>query len=232
MDQRQLWATPMGVFQWSQAEAVNPLLVRVLGALRATDLARSGCAPGAFFASDDDLLQRVKLPEWQQLVKFVVEAVRDTAASANRAAWASEGPEAPALQIAIEGMWFQCSNAGVHHDIHTHGNCSWSGVYCVDVDDESQREQHPVFGGLNGVTRFYGPYFNRLGGAHMDFGSAYLQQAHTDVLPRAGQLVVFPAWLPHQAMPYQGQRDRLIVSFNASVHRTGGSDRVHRYARG
>ena len=66
----------------------------------------------------------------------------------------------------------------------------------------------------------------------MDFGSAYLQQAHTDVLPRAGQLVVFPAWLPHQAMPYQGQRDRLIVSFNASVHRTGGSDRVHRYARG
>lgn len=231
-DQRQLWPTPMGVFQWPQAEAVNPLLVRVLGALRATDQARTGVAPGPFFASDDDLLQRVQLPEWQQLVRFIVEAVRDTAASANRAVWALEGPDAPGLQIAIEGMWFQCSNRGVHHDIHTHGNCSWSGVYCVDVDEAPGREHHAVFGGLNGVTRFYGPYFNRLGGAHMDFGSAYLQQAHTDVPPRAGQLVVFPAWLPHQAMPYQGQRDRLIVSFNASVHRTGGDDRVHRYARG
>jgi hypothetical protein len=46
-----------------------------------------------------------------------------------------------------------------------------------------------------------------------------------------GQLVLFPSWLAHQALPYDGALDRVIVSFNASVHRTGG-DRMHRYAAG
>lgn len=225
-----LWATTLGIYQWADAPAVNPLLVRVLGALRATALPPPG--PGAFYASNDDLLHRVKLPEWQQLVRFIVEGVRSTAAQANQQVWAHESGQAPGLQIAIEGMWFQFSNGGAHHDVHTHGNCSWSGVYCVAVDDDTARCRHEVFGELNGITRFYGPWFSRLGGAHMDYGSAYLQQAHHDVAPRPGQLVVFPSWLPHQAMPYQGGQDRLIISFNASVHRAEGGNRTHGYARG
>ena len=46
----------------------------------------------------------------------------------------------------------------------------------------------------------------------------------------AGQLVVFPSWLAHQALPYDGRRERVIVSFNASVHARTGSDRQHGYA--
>jgi ectoine hydroxylase-related dioxygenase (phytanoyl-CoA dioxygenase family) len=87
-----------------------------------------------------------------------------------------------------------------------------------------------VLGAANGVTRFYGPHFNRLGGAAMDFGNAYLQNAHLDVPPVPGQLVVFPSWLAHQAMPYHGSADRVIVSFNVSVHAAGGSDELHSYA--
>ena len=71
---------------------------------------------------------------------------------------------------------------------------------------------------------------NRLGGAAMDFGNAYLQNAHLDIEPVPGQLVVFPSWLPHQAMPYHGSADRVIVSFNVSVHAAGGSDQLHGYA--
>lgn len=227
-----LWPTTMGVYQWEQAGAANPLLTRVFGALRATQSAQRGASADApFFASDDDLLNRIQLPEWQALVRFIVDGVRDTAAAANAEAWSARG-EAPALQLAIEGLWFQFSNRGAHHDIHTHGNCSWSGVYCVAVDDEEARTGHPVFGALNGVTRFYGPRFNALGGAHVDFGNAYLQQPHIDIPPRPGQLVVFPSWLPHQALPYEGETDRLIVSFNASVHAAEGGNRLHAYARG
>jgi hypothetical protein len=43
-------------------------------------------------------------------------------------------------------------------------------------------------------------------------------------------LVVFPSWLPHQALPYAGKTDRIIVSFNASVHAASGSDQLHTYA--
>jgi len=42
--------------------------------------------------------------------------------------------------------------------------------------------------------------------------------------------LLFPSWLAHQALPYDGTLDRLIVSFNASVHAAGGSDRLHGYS--
>jgi len=173
------------------------------------------------------LLQRIRLTEWEQLVGFLVDSVRQTVVLANQGAW-PEGK--PGFQIALRGIWFQISSQGSHHDVHTHGNCSWSGVYCLQVDPPEQRCQHPVLGDANGVTRFYGPHFNRLGGAAMDFGNAYLQNAHVDVAPIPGQLVVFPSWLAHQAMPYHGTLDRVIVSFNVSVHAASGSDQMHGYA--
>jgi hypothetical protein len=230
-EQLRLWSTPLGRFHCPQALDLNPTLVRVLRSLRATDPQAIADAP--FYASRDDLLQRIRLPEWEALVRCLVEGVRDTAAAANAGLWPTDARGAtPGLQIALQGVWFQISNRGVHHDIHTHGNCSWSGVYCLQVDGAAEREAHPVFGVLNGVTRFYGPHFQQLGGGHVDFGNAYLQQAHLDVAPQPGQLIVFPSWLAHQAMPYEGSTDRIIVSFNASVHAASGNDRLHGYARG
>lgn len=223
-----LWPTPIGVHRWAEAEAVNPQLVRMFGALRQAQCAARGeVADGAFFASDDDLLQRLQTGEGQALVRFIVGALQDTVGRANAAAW---GPGSRALAVALEGLWFQCSRGGAFHDVHTHGNCSWSGVYIVQVDGEAERTAHPVYGAAHGVTRFYGPPFARLGGAHVDLGNTYLQPPQVDVAPVPGQLVVFPSWLPHQALPYDGARERIIVSFNASVHARGGSDRLHGYA--
>jgi len=223
-----LWPTPIGVHRLPGAEDLNPLLVRVFGALRAQ---QQGGDARPFFASGDDLLQRIRLPEWQVFVRFVVEALRDTVTQANRAAWPAEGAaQGLPLRLAIDGMWFQVSNRGAFHDVHTHGNCSWSAVYCVQVDPEPRRVQHPTYGAANGVTRLYGPPFAQLGGAHVDLGNAYLQPPHVDVAPLPGQLVLFPAWLAHQALPYDGELDRVIVSFNASVHAAQGADRLHGFA--
>ncbi len=220
-----LWATPLGVHRHSGAAELNDTLVRVLRTLRLADAANDPQTP--FYASADDLLTRIRIPEWNELIRFIVDGLRQTVVLANQGAW----PEAtPGLQIALRGVWFQLSNRGRHHDVHTHGNCSWSGVYCLQVDPPAQRTAHPVLAAANGVTRFYGPHFNHLGGAHMDFGNAYLQQPHVDIDPTPGQLVVFPAWLPHQAMPYDGDQDRVIISFNASVHAAQGTDRLHGYS--
>ena len=222
-----LWPTPVALHRWDRGEAVNPLLVRVLGALRATQRHARGEAEAPFFASDDDLLQRIQLPEWQGFVQFLVESLRDTVSQANRGAWPAG---AQALQVAIEGLWFQTSTRGAFHDLHTHGNCSWSAVYVVQVDEDEQRVAHPTYGAANGVTRLYGPPFAQLGGAHVDLGNAYLQPPHVDVPPRPGQLLIFPSWLAHQALPYDGESERIIVSFNASVHAAQGSDQLHRYS--
>lgn len=218
------WPVPMATHRFAQAAEVNQVLARVFTVMRATDPAYQ---PGnRFYASRDDLLQRVDLPEFQALVGFIAQALQSTVKQANAGVW-PQGRKA--LQLELTGVWFQIQNGAAFHDIHTHGNCSWSGVYYVQVDAPQQREAHAELGALNGATRFYSPLFPLLGGAHMDMGNSWLQQATLDVAPREGELVLFPAFLPHKALPYSGEKDRIVISFNAQVHAAGG-DQVFGYA--
>lgn len=215
-----LWPTPIGIYRYTGAEAVNPRLVEEFASIREDQERRRGITPGGpFFASDDDLLQRVKADGWNGLVQFIVNGIAQTVEQVNSDTWAGRVKE---LEVSLEGMWFQAATGGASHDVHTHGNCSWSGVYIVQIDEPSERERHAVYGPANGVTRLYGPHFATLGGAFIDVGNAYLQQPHLDVDQVAGQLLVFPSWLMHQAMAYGGTKDRVIISFNASIHASGG----------
>ncbi len=221
-----LWPTPIGLHRYPDAATLNPLLVDAFADGRAAQERQRGQERGPFFASDDDLLHRVKIPEWQDFVRFLVASLGETAKQANEEAWAGLDME---LKVAIQGMWFQCSAGGSFHDVHTHGNCSWSSAYIVQIDAAEQRVAHPVYGAANGVTRLYGPGFNALGGAFVDVGNAYLQPPHQDIEPLPGQLLLFPSWLAHQAMPYDGEKERIIISFNASIHGAEG-DQLHSYA--
>jgi hypothetical protein len=222
-----LWPTPLGVFHYADASEMNPLLARMFGALRSTELHAGDVASSSFFASGDDLLDRIRLPEWQGFIRFIIDSVQNTVAHANAGVWPSGRLQ---LRLQITGMWFQVSNHGAFHDVHNHGNCSWSGVYYVQLDPVEQRRRHPVYGVCNGATRFYGPYLGRLGGAYADLGNAYLQRPHCDVIPEEGMLVVFPSFLEHKALPYEGERDRVSVSFNAGVHAADGNDKLFAYA--
>ncbi|HWH09638.1 MAG TPA: putative 2OG-Fe(II) oxygenase [Solirubrobacteraceae bacterium] len=221
-----LWPTPIGIHRYAEAASLNPMLVGAFAAGREAQLRQRGEELGPFFASDDDLLHRVQLAEWQDFVGFVVNSLVETAKQANEEAWAGQAFD---LKVGILGMWFQYSRDGAFHDIHTHGNCSWSGVYIVQIDEPEQRVTHPVYGAANGVTRLYGPPFATLGGAFVDVGNAYLQPPHHDVAPLPGQLLLFPSWLAHMALPYGGEKDRIIISFNASIHGSEG-DQLHDYS--
>jgi hypothetical protein len=221
-----LWPTPIGLHRYPAAASLNPRLVGAFAAGRETQQEQRGEEPGPFFASDDDLLHRVKLPEWQAFVGFIVNSLVETAKQANQEAWAGQAFD---LKVGILGMWFQYSSEGAFHDVHTHGNCSWSGVYIVQIDEPARRVSHPVYGSANGVTRLYGPPFAALGGAFVDVGNAYLQPPHHDIEPVPGQLLLFPSWLAHQALPYGGALDRIIISFNASIHGSEG-DQIHGYS--
>jgi hypothetical protein len=221
-----LWPTPIGLHRYPKAASLNPVLVRLFGEGRAAQEKQRGQERGPFFASDDDLLDRVKLDEWQDLVGFFVNSLVATAREANQEAW---GGQAFDLNVGIQGMWFQCSSQGAFHDVHTHGNCSWSAVYVVQIDEPEKRVTHPVYGSANGVTRLYGPPFNALGGAFVDVANAYLQPPSHDVDPVPGQLLLFPSWLAHQALPYGGDQERIIISFNATIHGSEG-DQMHDYS--
>ncbi len=220
-----LWPTLLSVSRYTQATEVNDTLARVFRAMRASDSSADPAA--AFYASSDDLMARVQLPEFTALFAFISESLHQTVKVANAGFW----PPRMSLKLEIVGAWFQVQNHGAFHDIHNHGNCSWSGVYYVQIDAPEQRRQHAVFGELNGLTRFYGPYQNLLGGAYMDMGNAYLQKPYYDVVPEPGMLILFPAFLNHKGMPYAGEQDRIVVSFNAQIHGAEG-DQLLPYAAG
>ena len=222
-----LWPTPIGLHRYPDAATLNPLLVEAFAQGRAAQERKRGVEPGPFFASDDDLLHRVKIPEWQDFVQFIVSSLGETVKQANRDAWAGSELE---LKVGIEGMWFQCSRDGAFHDVHTHGNCSWSSAYIVQIDEPEQRVAHPVYGAANGVTRLYGPPATALGGAFVDVGNAYLHAAAPGhrADPRAARCC-FRRGCAHQALPYDGEKERIIISFNASIHAAQG-DQMHGYS--
>ena len=217
-DLQQLWAIPLATAKFEQAADVNPVLARIFQAMRATDVQQDPQA--RFYSSRDDLLQRIEVPEFQALMQFIVNALQKTVSAVNANVWPAGRM---AMQLQLAGCWFQIQNGEAFHDVHTHGNCSWSGVYYVQTDPAASRMRHPTLGALNGATRFYGPWHQYLGGAYVDMGNAFLQQSTRDVMPEAGTLVMFPAFLQHKAMPYEGEQDRIIVSFNAQFHAAGGN---------
>ena len=181
------WPIPLATHLFPEAASINPTLARVFRAMRATQALQnpdSDVTTQGFYASNDQLLKRIDLPEFKQLLQFFAKSIQQTVGAVNKNTW-PEGKTS--LQLEILGCWFQIQNGMAFHDVHTHGNCSWSGVYYVQIDSSEQRILHPEMGELNGVTRFYGPYSQWLGGAYMDVGNAYLQKNTIDVEPEEGK---------------------------------------------
>jgi uncharacterized protein (TIGR02466 family) len=213
-----LWPTPILQRKFDNSDSVNAELVKLFLEHRQQD----GDIEGNIYSSDDNLLQRYNTHEpLKELFNFISQGVFEIAQSVNGPIWQQLGSQR--LNMNVVGAWFQIQNHYGFHDIHNHGNCSWSGVYYVQIDDAAKREQHAVLGKQNGLTRFYGHQLNLLGGAHMDLGSAYLQRSNFDVVPEEGTVVIFPSWLNHKALPYDGEKDRIIVSFNMQIHGEKGN---------
>lgn len=217
-----LWPIPLEVQRCPDSDDINPVLVRAFTAMRSLQASEKS----TFYASSDDLVSRMQLPEFSSLLNFFAGAVQNLAKQSNSQSW-------PAGKLLMDlqfvGCWFQIQNGQAFHDVHTHGNCSWSGVYYVQIDTAEQRHQHPALGELNGVTRFYGPYTHYQAGAYMDMGNAYLQNNSIDIQPEEGMLVLFPSFLPHKAMAYEGDKDRIIVSFNVQINSRSGN-KIYSYA--
>ena len=53
----------------------------------------------------------------------------------------------------------------------------------------------------------------------LDVGSHYLATNSNDWEPKDGVLIVFPSYLMHSALPYTGETDRVVISFNTIVER-------------
>jgi uncharacterized protein (TIGR02466 family) len=141
----------------------------------------------------------------QTLNVYLSDLITTVAADVNIDFW----PESAEAESNIIESWYHVTKNGGYHDAHSHPNCSWCGIYYVDIGEASFEQR-------NGLNRFYDPRVNA--DHYLDAGSQYLNGTGVwDIEPVEGQVVIFPSYLKHSALPYFGKRDRIVIAFNARV---------------
>jgi uncharacterized protein (TIGR02466 family) len=206
----QFWATSFYVFPWPAHAQEAPGIIEYLYQLRDGQRTRiaSGVAPGAkspygLYEGDFDLFLHDQ-PGLVKLKAFIQQCVRQAVVHVN------ESDADPAqVEVEIRDGWYHITNGGGYHDAHGHGGCSWCGIYYLQIGDAGQRDEGSA---PNGGSRFYSPLWR--GGGHSDFGNEYLGRCFIDPPIQDGLLLLFPSYLLHAGLPYQGSKDRIVIAFN------------------
>ena len=112
-------------------------------------------------------------------------------------------------------MWANINRSGHGNEFHSHPGSYWSGVYYVDDGGISA---DPSLGGELEFMDPRGPA-PAMYAPHLAFAipGGLSVGANETVQPKAGRLVMFPAWLLHQVRPYRGTAQRVSVAFNLSL---------------
>ncbi len=209
---RPYWPTTMFVRKYRDHERDAASIIQHLYDIKAGETANiaSGVAPGmkskdGLFESRFDLFKETTHEGLKRLVAFIESSVR-------KAVWHANGRAVDPKRIQVQFLdsWFHITNNSGFHDAHYHGGCSWCGVYYLQISDVPM--EYPNYA-PNGVNRFYAPRSS--GGLLDDYGNRYMNAGHVDVPPVPGTLVLFPAYLLHSGLPYKGEKDRVILSFNS-----------------
>lgn len=199
-----LWPVMFYDFDWPDHTQHQQRLKQVCLELETANQ-RSNVAPGAkrglyessfnFLDHDDDAVHA--------LAAWIKQSMFQAAANANREYW-SAGMN---IKIHIHESWCHITRDGGYHDMHTHPNSSWSAIYYLDTADMDNATK-------NGLNRFYNPFNNM----YLDAGTAWNTANNSiDIQAEAGQMIVFPSWIQHSALPYHGQHDRFVVAANARI---------------
>lgn len=210
MEMLSLWQTPLFITQNDEHEFIKDDLLADLNSIAA---GKTNCvdshialdAKSGLYESDLQLLDR----DMQSLValrSYLESNLYQAVAELNGQYW----PEHCDAHIEIVESWFHNTENGGFHDVHSHPNCSWCGIYAIEqaaCDIKSK----------NGVNRFYDP---RSGAEHyQDAGTLWLSNDGVwDFQPKDGQLILFPSYMKHSALAYFGQKVRTVIAFNAQVH--------------
>ena len=154
-------------------------------------------------------LFKSEVPEVRALAQFCTQALGNLIVELRRRL---RRPEPAGLRIDMAESWVHITRDGGYHDVHLHPNCSWCGIYYVDPGDATLTPP-------NGCNRFFPPFEPN----YHDYGTTALMTDPADVVPEEGTLVIFPSYLHHSGIPYRGQRDRIVASFNARVWQAQGT---------
>ena len=205
-----LWTTTILTVRNPDHAKVKPALVEHCYARerRAASPIESNVTPqikANLYESKFDFFRDTTVPEVQALRQFCATALSHSVFRL----YVQANPGAPKpAQVGVDlfESWVHVTRDGGYHESHYHPNCSWCGIYYLEAGE-------CALSPANGVNRFFSPV--KVG--YEDFGSFAYRQTSFTAPPEEGTLVLFPAYVEHSATPYRGQRDRIVVSFNARI---------------
>ncbi len=213
----QAWPTTMFLCDWPENTARAPAIIESLQESAkafkqpiASGVATASKSGKGLVESPLDLFATTSEPNLKALIDWISGCVRVAVSKANG------GEVKPnQLRVRFTNSWFHITNNGGFHDAHTHGDCSWCGIYYLAAGDPDTVPASGSTKAGNGVNRFYGPI--SMGGMAVDYGGNYLRRSYIDVQPIEGRLVLFPSYLLHSALPYFGASDRIVLAFNTQT---------------
>lgn len=199
-----VWPVMMYDFQWPEHQRYQADLKQICRDLEQAN-SHSGVAPDAkrgLYESRFDFCEQDD-PAVTAWTAWCKQCVFEAAAHSCGQHW----PRGMSVIVEFHESWCHITRDGGYHDVHIHPNSSWSAIYYLDCGDMSMPER-------NGINRFFRPYTT----SYTDAGQAWMTANTTiDIAAEPGQLIVFPSWIQHSALPYHGERERYILSFNSRV---------------
>ena len=198
-----LFGTPVVISDLPDAAALN-------ADLRAVIVQRETTHPGAHHSNLGGWQSEWDMDRWGGPAAIKLLAIgRNTA---NRVTTDRHGNAVVLTWKA--NMWANVNRSGHGNEFHSHPGSFWSGVYYVD---DGGIDADPSLGGELEFMDPRGPG-PAMYAPHLAYSKAGLSVgANETVRPKAGRLVMFPAWLLHQVRPYRGKALRISIAFNLSL---------------
>ncbi len=199
-----LFATPVALVELPDSETIN-------AGLRAAIEARMASHPSTDHSNLGGWQSSWDLAEWGGA--SALQVLTQAKAVGNRLTCDRQGQ---AVKVDWQlNAWANVNSTGHGNEFHTHPGCFWSGTYYVDDggigEDPSLGGEFEIQDPRGVAPAMYAPRlaFNVPGG--LAVGSS------ETISPKAGRLLLFPAWLSHAVRPYLGQRQRISIAFNLSI---------------
>ena len=140
----------------------------------------------------------------QKIFKFISQGVFSVFQQASRNYILGRGAEKK-YRVIIRDSWFITYENGGFVAPYTHDNCSWSCVYYVQSEKDSNKR--------NGATFLQAPNAR----LKSDIGSESYQHKLEDFEPIEGKLVVWPSYIIHGSYPHLGKVKKAIISANLAI---------------